>query len=172
MLTLTPEKELGYIQFNGSGSFVLQSPLYCSGNIELTDGSLDANGNNIHCNSFTKTVLPVLTTGDITVTIAGTSFSTQPRKFQALGTITGSDLTTVIFDCASGEIEASGSTTVFDSVMFIGAGSVLRISSNYVSMTDNGFVETQSSKKVFLINKSFLVQVHSIRSPAPIFIYM
>ncbi len=136
----TREKELGYIQFNGSGSFVLQSPLYCSGNIELTDGSLDANGNNIHCNSFTKTVLPVLTTGDITVTIAGTSFSTQPRKFQALGTITGSDLTTVIFDCASGEIEASGSTTVFDSVMFIGAGSVLRISSNYVSMTDNGFV--------------------------------
>jgi hypothetical protein len=136
----TRGKEFGYIQFNGTGSYVLQSPLNSIGNIELTDGGLDANGNNIRCNTFTKTVLPSLTTGNITVTITGTFFSTQPRKFQALGTITGSDLTTVIFDCASGELEASGTTTTFDSIMFIGAGSVLRLSSNYVSMTDNGFV--------------------------------
>ncbi len=135
----TKEKELGFVQFNGSGSFILQSPINCSGNIELTDGSLDANGNNIRCNTFTKTVIPSLTTGDITITIAGTSFSTVPRKFQALGTITGSDLTTVIFDCASGELEASGTTTVFDSILFTGAGSVLALSSDYVYMSDNGF---------------------------------
>ena len=135
----TRGKELGYVQFNSTGSFVLQSPVNCIGNVELTNGSLDANGHDIRCNTFSKAILSSLTTGDITITISGAFFSTQPRKFEALGTITNSDQTTVVFDCESGELDASSTTTLFDSIIFNEAGYIQSLSANYVSMADNGF---------------------------------
>lgn len=137
----------GYVQFTGTGAYTMQSEFISEGSLMINSGSLDANGYNITCNNLELAPLSTLTTGDILIKIYGTNFSVNARAFNAFGTMPTASLTNVLFDCVSGEISGTNTTTVFDSVIFNGAGTIRNISMNYCSVVEDGFVEQSTIQK-------------------------
>ncbi len=145
-----------FTEFDGSGDYTLLSEYNSQGDISINAGSLDANGFDISCNSFYLVNGATFLSGDIQITIAGIWFSSNPRRMSALGSMPTASQTNILFDCTSGEIEGTNTANAFDSVVFVGAGSVKNVTINYCSIVDDGFVDGGDFHKAIFQSNAFL----------------
>jgi len=145
-----------YVQIDGTGDYTLQSEFNAQGDININSGSLDANGFDISCNSLYLANTATLISGDIQITITGTLFSFNPRRLNALGNMPTANQTNVLFDCTSGEIDGTNTTNAFDSVIFIGAGSIKYITINYCTVAEDAFCDEGDIHKATFQSNAFL----------------
>lgn len=153
--------EFGLVRFTGVGTYTLNSAMNSMGSVLIEAGTLDANGNNIRCNNMLIDVSATFISGNITITVFGTSFSVYPRSVDVFGNVINSTLTNIYFDCVNGQVDATGTVTHFDTITFTGAGTLKQMEANYATFVEHSFAENSTihhatfSKEVWLTSCVF-----------------